>query len=59
MAADEHEVSDADRADDIEVDPQDVDEREFFTDDRPVPLDEETLIDDRPDYIGEELHNLD
>ena len=59
MAAEEHEVSDADRADDVEVDPQDIDEREFYTDDRPVTLDEETLIDDSPDYVGEELHDLD
>lgn len=58
MATDEHEASEVDLADDVEIDPEDVDERELFTDERPVQLDDETPVDDSPDYIGEELHDL-
>lgn len=59
MAADEHDVSDVDRADDIEVDPQDVDDRELFTDERPEQLDDENFIDAGPDYEGDQFHDLD
>ncbi|SDB84486.1 hypothetical protein GA0111570_104309 [Raineyella antarctica] len=57
--ADENAASEVDRADDIEIDPLDVDDREFFTDERPELLEDETDIDDRPDYVGEELRDQD
>ncbi len=57
--AEDYEVSEADRADDIEVDPLAVDDKELFTDDRPEELtDEAEPIDERPDYEGEQLRDF-
>lgn len=55
MAADEHEASEIDLADSVEVDPVDVDDREFFSDERPEPLGDDIVeeIDDAPDYTGD------
>lgn len=55
MAADEHEASEIDLADSVEVDPPDVDEREYFSDERPEPLEDDVVedIDDAPDYSGD------
>lgn len=54
MTAEEHEASEVDLADSVEIDPVDVDDREFFSDERPEPLeDEEAEVADEPDYTGD------
>lgn len=54
MTAEEHEASEVDLADSVEIDPVDVDDREFFSDERPEPLeDEEAEVADEPHYTGD------